>query len=128
MLMRIVNRQRDSSHCVDCSQERVFSVDRPVPSRDRIQQTPTLDQSHAKEGLPLVFPNFVDWDDIGVHQSGYGFRFYSKPRSLGLNSEIGKSEHLDGNDAIQTCLPRAVYDSHASASNLTKKFVVANTP
>jgi hypothetical protein len=83
------------------------------------------DQLHAEVALPLVLAHLVDRDDVRVVERGDRLSLVLEPPQLVLAGELGGADHLEGDGAVETDLPRLVHQAHAAAAELARQLVVA---
>lgn len=71
-------------------------------------------EPHGEIMLQLVFPDFVDGDDVGVVQVRGRVRLaLEHPQRLG-SGQLAGEDHLQGDFAVQAALPGPVNDAHAA--------------
>src|SRR5215831_16193792 len=100
MFMRIVDATRQSSQEFD----RAPNGKLLLPN-DFIELA-ALEQIHAEIAVTIVLANFVDRNDRRMIEPGRGFRFATKPAQMALGRPTRDANHFQGDDSIETLLPR----------------------
>jgi hypothetical protein len=78
--------------------------------------------------LPIGLGSIVDWDDVGVFQSGRGTRLALEPLDeLGVYCELGV-QYLERNFAIKLSVVSFVDHGEAAAADLFEDLVLADAP
>ena len=85
-----------------------------------------LDITHREKRSALVFPDFVDLDDVRVSQAGGRLGLLTEPGHVAVGGRTGRAHHFQGDGALQGDLDGLVDDAHASDSQLTDDLVATD--
>ena len=89
------------------------------------RQAGAVDQLHAEEMLRLVLADLEDRHDAGVVQLSRRLRLLPKPLHRFAGGQLPGQDQLDGDQPVQSPLPRPVDDPHSPAGDLRQQLVVA---
>jgi hypothetical protein len=90
---------------------------------EQAAQAAALDQLHRDPGHAVVLEHLEDGDDVGVAELGGGARLALEALALDDVRRVGA---LQGDDASELQVARAVEDAHAAAAELPQHLVVAD--
>src|SRR5438128_2836450 len=90
-----------------------------------IGEAAAFEQLHAEEGGASEIADVVDRHDVGMIEIGRLFSLVAEALDLLRRGTRTGQNHLQGDDAIETLLPRFVDDAHAAALDLVEELVVA---
>jgi len=91
-----------------------------APSR----QATALHQLHAKEMVPLVSPNLIDGNNVGMIKTRRRLGFSMKSCNVSLRSKFPGKDHLQSDKSIQADLACLVNHTHAASAEFTQQLVV----
>ena len=78
--------------------------------------------------LLVLLSHFNNRDDTGMIETGGRLRFDIETLDISLAGKLSRTDHLDGDDAVEPRLSCLVDDTHATAGNLLDEFVLAEVP
>src|SRR5256885_5306695 len=84
-----------------------------------------FDEFHAEVTRAVALADFIDGNDARMIQAGGGFGFAAESLQMRFSGPMSQTNHLESYRAVQTFLPRAIYDSLAAAADFLQQFVVA---
>ena len=84
-----------------------------------------FDKVHRKVTVAIVLAHFVNRHDAGLIETRDRFRFEAKTPRMRFGRPTTKCDHLEGNDSIETFLPRAINDPLPASADFFEQFVIA---
>ena len=87
-----------------------------------LRQVAALDEFQREERLPGMLADFVDLHDIRVLQPGHGLRLGPEAGEP-VRAHPASQDHLQGDDALQSNLPRPEHHAHAAAAEFPQNLV-----
>ena len=94
-------------------------VQRPVG------QASALDQAHGEEVAAVDLADFVDGDNVRMIEAASGLGFEEESPHGVRAGQSSLAQHLEGDDAMASRVPRAIDDAHAAPGDLPEQFIVA---
>ena len=85
----------------------------------------SFDQFHREKVLPFLLTYFVYLDDIRMMQPRRGFGLALKAADELRAGEFTGQQHLEGDKAVQTFLPGAIYHPHSPPGDFIQQFIIA---
>jgi hypothetical protein len=86
----------------------------------------TLDELHHQVGLPLVFGEVVDRNDVGVFEFGHHPRFAGEPCCKGRILAERRMQDLDGHVSVEAGVVRLIDRRHSTLAELLQDAVRAH--
>ena len=84
-----------------------------------------FDELHAEIALTVMFADFVYWDDAGMIEQGNSLGLELEASEIGVVGKHARLDHLESDWSIQANLTCLVDNSHAPATELVLKLVIA---
>src|SRR5438270_13861886 len=85
-----------------------------------IGQAAAFDKFQRKKRSAVRFADFMDLNNVGMLEACDRLRLIAKASQL-LRSGVGaREDHLEGDQTVQTCLPRFINDTHAPAAEFSQ--------
>ena len=89
------------------------------------RQAPPRAELEAQKREPVVFPNFVNLDDIRMLQTRDRFGFDAETVQIVLAGVAPRQNDLERHDPVEFSLAGLIHDPHASPRNLAQDIVAA---
>ena len=107
-----------------------FDVVRGAISRQWVfahqgSQTAPLDIVHRKVLKAVLLAHFVNRNDVGMLQTGSSPGFGAKAALEFVGGKLARQNHLHGDHAIETHLPRPINYTHPAAGDFFQQLIVA---
>ncbi len=96
----------------------------PGVAAEPVGQAATGDPFHHEERAPVMEPDLVDLDDVGVLHPRGQLGLTAEPLPLHLGREPAGQDHLQGHRPAQVAMPRLVDDPHPAAPDLAQDDVL----
>ena len=97
-------------------------------ARQPLSQRLAIDVLHRHERATFVFPEVVDNHDVRVTKASQGARFAGEALAELLVVEVVILEEFDGDEALQTRIPREVQRSHPTFAEAVLDLVSTDLP
>src|ERR1043166_86433 len=87
-----------------------------------------FDELHAEVARPVTLADFVNRHDLRMFQTRCCFRFLTKPSQVRGAGKVTEPNYFQRDRAIQTFLPRSIYDALSAAANFFDQMVITELP
>src|SRR5262245_50920523 len=91
---------------------------------DCLFEAAAFDQPHGEVMLPLDAADVVDRNDLRMFEVSRSLRLRLEPLEMRVRGPWTQGDHLEGDDPIEACLPRAIDYTLAAPSDLLNQFIV----
>jgi DNA invertase Pin-like site-specific DNA recombinase len=96
------------------------------PRADPVLQVAAVEVLHREKGVPVVFADLEDLNQVGVLQTGNGFNLGLEASPLRRRGVPARQQHFQRDQPLQAGLTRLVDHAHAAAAQFAEDLIAWN--